>query len=61
MAQNVAILATNLQGHNQANVVIDPTTGASIEYRHLIKFTPTVSLVRCVSAFCGLISVTITP
>ena len=30
MAQHVAILATNIQGHHQANVVIDPTTGASL-------------------------------
>ena len=29
--------AKNLQGHHQANVVIDPTTGASLEYRHIIK------------------------
>ena len=28
MAQHVAVLATNMQGHHQANVVIDPTTGA---------------------------------
>ena len=39
MAQHVAILATNLQGHHQANVVIDPTTGESLEYRHLVKGT----------------------
>ena len=37
MAQHVAVLATNLQGHHQDNVVIDPTTGASLEYMHLIK------------------------
>ena len=37
MAQHVAVLAKNLQGHHQANVSIDPTTGASLEYRHLIK------------------------
>ena len=37
MAQHVSVLATNLQGHHQENVVIDPTTGASLEYRHLIK------------------------
>ena len=37
MAQHVSILATNLQGHHQENVVIDPTTGASLEYRYLIK------------------------
>ena len=43
MAQNVAILATNLQGHNQANVVIDPTTGASLEYMRLVK-GPTKSI-----------------
>ena len=30
MAQHVAILARNLQGHHQANVGIDPTTGASL-------------------------------
>ena len=28
MVQHVAILASNLQGHHQANVVIDPTAGA---------------------------------
>ena len=37
MAQHVAILAINLQGHHQANVVFDPITGASIEYMHLGK------------------------
>ena len=43
MAQHVAVIATNLQGHHQSNVVIDPTTGASLEYRHLIK-GPTKSI-----------------
>ena len=37
ISQHVAVLATNLQGHHQTNVVIDPTTEASLEYRHLIK------------------------
>ena len=37
MAQHVAILSINLQGHHQANIVIDPTTRASLEYRHLVK------------------------
>ena len=37
MEQHVAVLLTNLQGHHQANVVIDPTTEASLEYRHIIK------------------------
>ena len=37
MAQHVAILATNLQGHHQANFVIDPTTGTSLEHRNLVK------------------------
>ena len=37
MAQHVAILATNIQGRHQANVVIDPTTGASLEYRNIVK------------------------
>ena len=37
IAQNVAVLATNMQGHTKVNVVIDPTTGASLEYRNLIK------------------------
>ena len=37
MEQHVSVLATNLQGHHQSNVIIDPTTGASLEYRHLIK------------------------
>ena len=37
MAQHVAILARNIQAHHQANVVIDPTTGALLEYRHLVK------------------------
>ena len=36
-AQHIAVLATNMQGQHQANVVIEPTTGASLEYRHLIK------------------------
>ena len=30
MTQHVAVLATNLQEHHQANVVVDPTTGVSI-------------------------------
>ena len=30
--QNVAVLATNMQGQHQENVVIDPTTGASLNY-----------------------------
>ena len=29
MVQHVALLATNLQGHHQSNVVIDPTPCAS--------------------------------
>ena len=37
MAQHVAILARNLQRRHQENVVIDPTTGVSLEYRHLVK------------------------
>ena len=37
MALHVVVLATNLQGHHQTKVVIDPTTVASLEYRHLIK------------------------
>ena len=43
MAQHVAVLATNIQGHHQANFFIDPTTGASLEYGHLIK-GPTKSI-----------------
>ena len=42
-SQNVAVLATNLQGQHRANVFIDPTTGALLEYRHLIK-VPTKSI-----------------
>ena len=37
IAQHVAILARNIQGHHQSNVFIDPTTGVSLEYRHLVK------------------------
>ena len=37
MAQHVSVLATKLQVNHQANVVIDSTTGASLEYGHLIK------------------------
>ena len=37
MVQHAAILARNIQEHHQANIVIDPTTGASLEYRHLVK------------------------
>ena len=37
MAQHVAVLAANLQGRHQANVFIDPITGASLEYRHIIE------------------------
>ena len=40
MSQHVAVLATNLQGNNQSNVAIEPTTGASLEYRHIIKGPP---------------------
>ena len=45
MAQHVAVPATNLQGYYQANVVIDPKTGESLEYRHLIK-GPTKSILE---------------
>ena len=37
MAQHFEILARNLQGNHQANVVIEPITGASLEYRHIVK------------------------
>ena len=44
MAQHIAVLLTNLQVHHQENVVIDPTTGSSLEYRHLTKgSTKTIS------------------
>ena len=36
-AQHFKVLSTNMQGNHQANVVIDPITGASLEYRHIIK------------------------
>ena len=36
-AYHVAVLETNLQGQHQQNIVIEPTTGAPLEYRHLIK------------------------
>ena len=36
-AQHISVLTTNLQGKHQDNVVIDPTTGSSLEYRHIIK------------------------
>ena len=39
MAQHVSVLSTNLRAHHQSNVVIDPKTVASLEYRHLIKGT----------------------
>ena len=35
--QHIAVLATNIQGQHQSNVFIDPTTGSSLEYRHLVK------------------------
>ena len=38
-AQNIVLLATNIQVQHQANVVIDPTTVASLEYSHIIKGT----------------------
>ena len=37
LEKHVAVLAKNLQGHHQAIFVIEPTTGASLEYRYLIK------------------------
>ena len=37
VAPHVAVLAPNIHGYHQENVVIDSTTGASLEYRHLIK------------------------
>ena len=43
MAQHVTILSKNMQGHQQENFVIDPATGALLEYRHLIK-VPTKSI-----------------
>ena len=36
-AQHIEILVTNIQGQQQYNVVIEPITGAYLEYRHLIK------------------------
>ena len=42
-AHHIAVLAKNLQEQHKANVVIDPTTGASLEYRYLIK-GPTKSI-----------------
>ena len=42
-SQHVAVLVKNLQGHHKENVVIDRTTGASLEYRHTIK-VPTKSI-----------------
>ena len=42
-AYHVLVLETNLWVNNQANVVIDPTIGASLEHRHLIK-RPTKSI-----------------
>ena len=36
-AQHIAILSKNLQRQHESNVVIYPTTGSSLEYRHLIK------------------------
>ena len=35
--QHIAVIATNLQGHNQEIFFIDPTTGAFLEYRHISK------------------------
>ena len=43
MTQHVSVLAKNIQGHHQANVFIDPTTGALLEYRYLVK-GPTKSI-----------------
>ena len=43
IVQHVAVLATNMQVYHQENVFIDPTTGALLEYRHLIK-RPTKSI-----------------
>ena len=37
MAQHVVVTDTNMQVKHQENVVIDPKTGSSLEYRHLIK------------------------
>ena len=35
--QKIVLLTTNMQGQHQANIGIEPTTGASLEYKHLIK------------------------
>ena len=40
---HIVVLAKNIQGKHQANVVIYPTTGVSLEYRNLIK-GPTKSI-----------------
>ena len=37
MAQHFEVIAKNIRGNHEANVFIDPTTGSSLEYRHLIK------------------------
>ena len=46
-AYNITVLAKNLQGQHQDNVVINPTRGSSLEYRHIIK-GPTRSI--CVNS-----------
>ena len=46
-AHHIQVLEKNLQGYHQENVVIDPTTGASLEHRHIVK-GPT----KAVSEFC---------
>ena len=46
--QHIAVLATNMQGQHQANVVIEPKTGAYLEYRHLI-IGPTRAIWKIIS------------
>ena len=36
-AQHIELIATNIQVKNKSNIVIDPTTGASLDYRHPLK------------------------
>ena len=36
-AHHVSVLEKNMREHHQANIVIDPATGASLEYRNLME------------------------
>ena len=55
-APHISVLTTHLQGKQQSNVVIDPRTGSSLEYRHLIKVAVKSIWINCFADKIGRIA-----